>query len=288
MKAQGTGLRILGSALGGTRVVEKLLGPTSEYIGEDLRHCTVKRIVNTAKVFINAKQKLGKKINQKGKVSPRVLKLILEEGSWCEEELQIEYFVGILASSRTSNSRDDRGAYFAAIITKLSVYQLRTHYLLYHALKIQFNDQDIHLCDSINWCEFELFIPYETYYYAMDFSQEEINNWGHLLSHSICGLRNEDLISDLSFGDVDLVKKTLPEPNESGLFMTPSKTGIELFMWAYGLGQKDPSDFFKTDIVFNKDQYIKIGRTISTRHTKKEETLKIDSRSLTDREFNKK
>ncbi len=39
----GTGLTILGSAIGSAKVVEKILGPTSEYIGEQLKEWTEKK-----------------------------------------------------------------------------------------------------------------------------------------------------------------------------------------------------------------------------------------------------
>ena len=117
----GTGLTILGSAIGGAKVVEKILGPTADYIGGQLKEWTEKKIKNTANIFKNAEKKLGDKINDEGKVPPKVLKGILEDGAWCEEELQVEYFVGVLASSRSGVSRDDRGAYFVSIISRLSI-----------------------------------------------------------------------------------------------------------------------------------------------------------------------
>ena len=62
----GTGLTILGSAIGGAKVVEKILGPTSEFVGEQIKEWAVKKITNTANVFKNAEKKLGDKINQPG------------------------------------------------------------------------------------------------------------------------------------------------------------------------------------------------------------------------------
>src|ERR1700761_7877688 len=125
----GTGLTVLGSAIGGKKIAEKILGPTADYIGEQLKEWTKKRVENTAKIFQNAEKKLGDKINESGQVSPKVLKGILEDGAWCEEELQVDYFGGVLASSRSGITRDDRGAYFTSLISRLTTYQLRTHYL---------------------------------------------------------------------------------------------------------------------------------------------------------------
>jgi hypothetical protein len=76
------------------------------------------------------------------------LKEILENGAWCEEELQVEYFGGVLASSRTGISRDDRGAYFTSLISRLSTYQLRSHYIFYHLFKKIFDGEDINIHDG--------------------------------------------------------------------------------------------------------------------------------------------
>src|ERR1051326_8640155 len=118
----GTGLTILGSAIGGAKILEKILGPTSEYLGDQLKEWTIKKVTNTANIFKNAEKKLGDKINEKGTVPPKVLKSILEDGAWAEENLQVEYFGGVLASSRSGVSRDDRGAYFTSLM-KLKLRQ---------------------------------------------------------------------------------------------------------------------------------------------------------------------
>ena len=86
-------MTILGSAIGGAKVVEKILGLTSEYIGEQLKEWTVKKVKNTANIFMNAEKKLGDKINSEGKVSPKFLKGILEDGAWCEENVKLNISV---------------------------------------------------------------------------------------------------------------------------------------------------------------------------------------------------
>ena len=39
----GTGLTILGGAVGSAKVLEKILGPTSEYLGGQLKEWTLKK-----------------------------------------------------------------------------------------------------------------------------------------------------------------------------------------------------------------------------------------------------
>lgn len=261
----GTGLTILGSAIGGAKVVEKILGPTADYIGGQLKEWTEKKVNNTANIFKNAEKKLGDKINQDGKVPPKVLKGILEEGAWCEEELQVEYFGGVLASSRSGVSRDDRGAYFVALISRLSTYQLRTHYLIYHSIKKSFDGQPMNIGDGKDRGKMELFIPFSTYINAMDITQEEINNLDNIMTHSVWGLNKEDLIDQFQYGSVDYIQNRYKDAKESGIILQPTNLGVELFMWAYGQGQRKINDFFLTDIKFNNDQNIKIAETIPTK-----------------------
>jgi hypothetical protein len=95
--------------IGGKEIVLKILGPTADYLGEQLKGWTQKRLANISNVFKNAETKIGNKINEEGIVSPKVIRGVIDDASWCEEKLQIEYFGGVLASSRTTNTRDDRG-----------------------------------------------------------------------------------------------------------------------------------------------------------------------------------
>lgn len=54
--------------------LSKILGPTAEYLGGELKEFTKKRITNVGNIFSNAERKLGGKVNQPGSVSPKVLK----------------------------------------------------------------------------------------------------------------------------------------------------------------------------------------------------------------------
>src|SRR5262245_36922667 len=117
----GTGLSIVGSA----KLLEKLLGPTAEYIGEGVKSWTERRVANVDRILHKAATKLGGKIDQPGIVPARVVCGILDKGSFCEDELCAEYFGGVLASSKSGSPRDDRGASYAALLGRLSTYQIR-------------------------------------------------------------------------------------------------------------------------------------------------------------------
>ena len=88
----------------------RLLGPTFHYLGDELQQFVEKRKEKVGKIFLNAEKKLGSKLDNPGQVSPKVLRTILNEGSFSDYEIAVEYFGGVLASSRSEIGRDDRGA----------------------------------------------------------------------------------------------------------------------------------------------------------------------------------
>ena len=101
------------------------------------------------RVFAHAERKLGpEQLEAPGAVPPRVLKGVLEEGSFCEDEVMAEYLGGVLASSRSEVSVDDRGTALLAVISGLSTYQLRTHYTMYTTARQQLVGRDINLANA--------------------------------------------------------------------------------------------------------------------------------------------
>ncbi|HEX9830777.1 MAG TPA: hypothetical protein VGA94_03730 [Thermodesulfobacteriota bacterium] len=139
----GTGLTILGTAIGSKELVVKVLGPTADYIGGGLQHWTEKSVSSVARIFTNAGAKLGERKELPGAVPPKVLRGILQEGAFCDDELAGEYFGGVLASSRSEISRDDRGAAFISLISRLTSYQIRAHFVFYHIIKNIFDGESL-------------------------------------------------------------------------------------------------------------------------------------------------
>ncbi len=126
----GTGLVLIG----GKDLIFKLLGPTADYLGNETKNLVEKSCKNIEHIFIHATTILGSKIESPGQVSPRILKRIFDDGVFCEDELTLEYFGGVLASSRNCSSRDDRGLIYLSLLESMSSYQIRTHYIFYTIL----------------------------------------------------------------------------------------------------------------------------------------------------------
>ena len=246
------------AVLGGAKLIEKLLGPSFEYIGENLESYTKKMASNLSKVFSSAERKLGNRIEEPGKISPKVLKSILENGAWCEENLQVEYFGGVLASSRVDVSRDDRGAYFSSIICDLSSYQLRLHYLFYTSLREIFLGKSYNIGDSSDRRRMRVFIPDLSFIASMEFTPEEIKKYDVLKQHAIWGLANASLIDrDFSYGTSNYLQKQYPGIEDSGMILRPSQLGAELFLWAYGHGQLLVNSLLDKSVSFNPISEIK-------------------------------
>ncbi len=236
--------------------LNKILGPTADYLGESLRDFAEKRAHNVGRIFGNAEQKLGQKIEQPGQVSPKVLRTIIDEGSYADDEIAVEYFGGILASSRTEQGRDDRGARIGKILDSLSVYQIRTHYIVYTLIRKIFKDSGYRF-NQDDRARMELFIPWDSYISAMEFSQSEIDQLTSIVSHSFFGLSTDNLIEAFQYGLEKHIKKYYTEAKGGGILVCPSAFGAELYLWGYGQGDKDLS-FMLNDDEFDDIQGIQV------------------------------
>src|SRR5438046_2288692 len=90
--------------------------------------------INVGRIFASAWRKLGARLEQPGGVNARVLRAVIAEGAFCDDELAAEYFGGILAAARGEDLSDDRATTFLALVRDMSIYQIRLHYLCYSVL----------------------------------------------------------------------------------------------------------------------------------------------------------
>lgn len=218
--------------------LQKILGPTADYLGQGLRDFTQRRIENIGKIFHNAESKLGDKVNSPGEVPPKVLKAVLDDGSFSPDHIAVEYFGGILASSRTELGRDDRGARIAKILDSLSTYQLRSHYLIYSSIHEKFLGRDIPF-NMEGRPKMQIFIPFSGYLSAMDFNEAESNQIGQILNHVFFGLHRDSLIEDTwQYGPQNSISTLYPGAPEGGIVCQPSALGAELYLWAFGHPEK--------------------------------------------------
>jgi hypothetical protein len=218
-------------------LVPKILGPTADYLGGELRSYTEKGTNNIRNIFKNAGVKLGDAINQPGQVSPKVLKNVLDEGYFAEDQLAAEYFGGVLASARTPNTRDDRGASLIKLVSRLSVYQLRMHHIFYSTLRKRHAGINVNIYQQNDRkSSMKSFLSFSAMVRGLAIQEDE--DLSALLPHILDGLIREGLIEDdYAYGPpAHIMSNQLIDVSEPGLVVFPSTLGFELFLWAYGKG----------------------------------------------------
>lgn len=227
--------------------LEKLLGPTAAYLGDGLRDFTQKRAQAIGSIFKSAEEKLGEKVSSPGEVPPKVLRVVINEGSYANDLLEVEYFGGILASARTEGGRDDRGARLAKAVDALSTYQLRSHYLIYATIRRLFAESGI----PFNYegrPKMRIFIPIEDYADGMAFDESERQQFSQLLNHVFFGLQADKLIGeDWFWGTKSRLVQRWPAAPKDGIVCEPSALGAELFLAAHGCVDKPVEHIFSAD-----------------------------------------
>ncbi len=115
--------------------VKALTKPVLKEVGLDIREGY--KVLK--KIAVNA----IKKNPDSGIANKRVAIEVLRSGGFSESEISVEYFGGVLASSKTKTGKDDGGIYYANIIKSLSSKQLHLHYIIYNSIqKMFFNDPE--------------------------------------------------------------------------------------------------------------------------------------------------
>jgi hypothetical protein len=222
-------------------LVARILGPSADALGEAWGRWTEARLRNVGQVVDAAERKLGSQIDEDGQVPLRVAAAILEAGSYCDDRVMGEYLGGALASARTKVGRDDRGARWLQVITSMSSYDIRLHYVLYAA------QRKAHLrrgartrwADASEYRDISstMFVGWDELKAAMDFAATE-HGW-HLVTDAGFALSRSGFLEHFKTAGrdffEDVYKREMPFPTGVMVFR-PSPVGVQLFMWAHGLG----------------------------------------------------
>jgi hypothetical protein len=251
-----TGLAVLGAAIGSKELVVKLLGPTADYVGEGLKTFTERRVANVQHIFRIALRRLGSRINNTGSIPPRVLKGILDEGSFCDDPLAAEYFGVVLASSRGETPNDDRGVTFLPVVSSLSAYQIRSHYVFYMLFKRLFEGTRINTSyPSLGGPTVHFYMPYNGYSRAIGLAVND--DASAIAAHCLHGLDRHSLIQGYSYGDAMLLHQYSRGFVERGLITADGLTvslspfGAELFSYVHGKPNlRSVNDFLNPETIY--------------------------------------
>lgn len=207
----------------------QVLGASADAIEEALSRYTEYRRRNVRRILERAAAKSGHR-DERAAVNLRVAHVLLEDGSYCDDELIADYLGGLLAGSRTQQERDDRAVAWSNVLTSLSSLQIRAHYLLYREWAARLSVVAV----------FDLGLSAGRIQATMDVSSKEfaqllvansLIDANDAMSHAIGGLIRVSLLDNEFFY------------NDTLLRVTPSITGIELYGWAQGLSGVSPRSF---------------------------------------------
>jgi hypothetical protein len=243
------------SVIAGSKVAswagQKLLGPLFDAMGENWADHY--RARNAERIAERALKRLGNEVDNGESVNPRVAAVALGQGAWCEDDLVQEYFAGVLAGSRSEGGLDDLGLTWANVIAQMDHYQLRLHYLLYSlAWKSNRDREYVNAQDNIALSKRWMFVLAHEFFQALSAGPEA--EWEPFYWSALNALRSQNLLDQFALG----LRETMPNaasvlgnreiPKRQLLIYQVTVRGIELYLWAHGVGPAFPGAFFAPDL----------------------------------------
>ena len=227
-------------------VVTKLLGPTAEYLGGELRDFVTRRQQIAGRIFQNAATKAASRLDQPGCVPPHVLKDVISDGTFQDNDFAVEYFGGVLASSRTEVDRDDSAATYSAMLARMSAYQIRAHYIFYSIFKLLYDGKDAQISQGKFRARMRTYVSYKSFALGMEFTKAELEKFDVIISHVLYGLLKEDLIGE-RYQAGNPATLSVPDVEEGWIVLDPTVPGAELFMRAHGVDYRSVNEFLLPD-----------------------------------------
>lgn len=223
----------------------KILGPICDSIGKGVQNFLEERAEVMKRICSRTKMKLGNTIEIPGSVPFRVWKEILEAGSLSTDGLLVEYYSGLLATSRTASGKDDRVLPLLSLLKSMSTYQVRMHYIFYYFLHSAFLGREINIMDARQAQQSLIFIPFCDLEKSMSFDPTE--NAYCLSTQAIYWLVDSGLLSkNTAFGNREFLIQNHHSLiiNQDGVIVGPSPKGAELFLAIHNLNNNFPGYLF--------------------------------------------
>lgn len=224
--------------------LNKLLGPTAEYLGHELQYMVEKSHRNLGRIFAKSIKKLGGRINIQGAVNPRILKEVYEEGRFCEDGITSEYYSGILAASRGIDIEDNRGLSYLNTIRSMSSYEIKLHYIAYALFKLIFDGAEFKDYLSLDGRLKYLTARIGLMDFTMSMKLSSDSDIEVIGVHSVTGLVRKGVLADNSYYGRPIPEKSF----EGALQLFPTLYGLELFLWANAINNIVPGELFKKEV----------------------------------------
>lgn len=240
-----------GKAAGG--LMSRVFGPAADEIGTALGRFASYRVGNVQKIAAAADRR-SLASGREGVINPRLARSVLEEGSYCDDELMAEYLGGLLAGGRTPSGRDDRAVSWSHLVTSMSALQLRAHFVFYREWAHALQGSDIELSNDTS--KAEMLVELNDLLEILLEVNPELSG-SAVITEIISGLSRNDLIGSGwaagSASTLENVKAHANVPFEHVFRAFPTIAGIALFGWACGLPGIDPSEFTERSELLSVD-----------------------------------
>lgn len=247
-----------GKSAGG--LVARVFGPAADELGQALARFTAFRVGNVKRIADAADRK-SLTNGRDGSINPRLVRSLLDEGSYCDDELMAEYFGGLLAAGRSPSGRDDRAVSWSALVNSMSTLQLRAHFIFYREWSYALHGRpDINI--GIDRNPATMYLDANEIFGNLAGLDPDGPTPNAVGLHVLAGLsrlslitnswqvgRTSELLATRESGSVPAADL----PFEYAVQLRPSHAGIELYGWACGMPELDPQQLVSSPEIITFD-----------------------------------
>lgn len=233
-----TGLAIIGGAIASRDVLVKVLGPTADYVGGELKNLVQRCNVNLSEVFASSLRKGAEQIS--GSVDARTAKSIFDDAAYCDDGLIKDYYGGLLCGAKSEDG-DDTAFSYVSILKGMSRHQVKTHFLIYALLHKSIAGALPSITVEEERNKVRLVIDLDRYF---AFINQDQGDGEATINHVVSGLLRSGLIGQFfQYGTPEFINSRTPDLNVKtpSLVVCPSILGVELFLWAAGIRNPNPN-----------------------------------------------
>lgn len=229
----------LGAAVAAKPLLERLLGPSFDYVGEAMADLFARYgNRNVVDILRRAAARLDDQTRKTAFINPRILRMILEDGCFADDDVAKEYYAGLFVSAFTNQLDDDRAITLLAAVRNLTARQIRAHHLLYSLIrKLHGGRQMSFANDAANS---SIFMP--EYLAERDVLVASSRDVQYVLQ----GLIHEDLVDRIYTLD-RIYFDASSDKIYHGWLLTGTAFGAELFLWVHNAREAVGDDIFRGD-----------------------------------------
>lgn len=216
-------------------LISKVLGPTADYLGNETKDLVQASAKNLSAILRSAYSKISfYDVTESNGVHLRVLREVVSEGRFIDDEVAQSYFGGILCSAKRDGSEDDRGVFYLSLIKQLSKHQISLHYIIYLALARSLQSKEPDFFDKIaNRRATKIYIPHSLVFQIMQIDSKA--DFYTKAEQALSGLSYCSLIGAES-GLVDgVAHEEFRQIEGTGLVVSPTLLGSDCFLWGNGI-----------------------------------------------------